>query len=279
MNIAIPTTHYDLNSDNLNNLKINFPCIIKPAFQYKFIKRLKYKSVICYSQSELLEYYTFFSSLIPKNEIIIQEYIPLNDRVLCSTANFFINTDEKIQFCVERVRQFPINIGNFSTYVKTIYNKQLMELSTKLLKYSNFIGLCEIEFIINKRNNELLLIEVNPRIWGWHYISKVMDIKLLLSFYNLNYSIKCTYQTSLKESVWVYGLIDIKSKVSYYRKGLKIHNSNIKNRIDAVYDIHDLKPFFNDIYVSILFLSKRIIYFLYASVIKYGKKIFITNPD
>jgi predicted ATP-grasp superfamily ATP-dependent carboligase len=65
-----------------------------------------------------------------------------------------------------------MDFGRFSTYVETIEEPRVVEPALRLLAATRITGLVEVEFKRDPRNDQFLLLDVNPRVWGWHTLSK-----------------------------------------------------------------------------------------------------------
>jgi len=68
-------------------------------------------------------------------------------------------------------RQHPMEFGRASTYVEVVSVPELKRLATQLLQGISYSGLAEVEFMYDPRYARFELLEVNPRIWGWHTIT------------------------------------------------------------------------------------------------------------
>jgi len=64
-----------------------------------------------------------------------------------------------------------MEFGRASTYVETVHLPELEELATRLLAGLAYTGLAEVEFMYDQKDGRFELLEVNPRIWGWHTIT------------------------------------------------------------------------------------------------------------
>jgi predicted ATP-grasp superfamily ATP-dependent carboligase len=49
---------------------------------------------------------------------------------------------------------------------------KVIEPATRLLSAIGFTGLVEVEFKEDLRNGEYKVLDVNPRVWGWHTLSR-----------------------------------------------------------------------------------------------------------
>jgi predicted ATP-grasp superfamily ATP-dependent carboligase len=67
-----------------------------------------------------------------------------------------------------RTRQYPADFGRASTFVETVECPEVVEPSLRLLREIGYTGLIEIEYKRDPRDGELKLLDMNPRVWGWH---------------------------------------------------------------------------------------------------------------
>src|SRR5258708_39274534 len=65
-----------------------------------------------------------------------------------------------------------MDLGRFGTYVETVDEPRVIEPATRLLAATRLTGLVEVEFKKDPRTGKFLLLDVNPRVWGWHTLSK-----------------------------------------------------------------------------------------------------------
>lgn len=65
-----------------------------------------------------------------------------------------------------------MDFGRFSTYVETVEEPQVIEPAVRLLAATRFTGLVEVEFKRDSRNGKYQVLDINPRVWGWHTLSR-----------------------------------------------------------------------------------------------------------
>jgi len=68
-------------------------------------------------------------------------------------------------FCHRRLREYPVT-GGPSTYCESIHEPRAAEYSRRLLDELRWTGLAMVEFKIDSRTGEPILMEINPRPWG-----------------------------------------------------------------------------------------------------------------
>ena len=102
--------------------------------------------------------------LIKNGPFLLQEKIPFTAKY---TVGALCNHEHELRrICViKELRNYPIETGQ-ACYVETVENPGLVRLTGKLLKSLDFFGIADIDFVIDKRDNQPKLMEINPRFWG-----------------------------------------------------------------------------------------------------------------
>lgn len=72
----------------------------------------------------------------------------------------------------------PMDFGRFSTYVESIDDPGIVEPATRLLEKLRLTGIVEIEFKRDPVNGSFKLLDVNPRIFGWHTLCTLAGIDI-----------------------------------------------------------------------------------------------------
>ncbi len=67
-----------------------------------------------------------------------------------------------------RTRQYPAQFGRASTFVETVECPEATDSSRRLVTELGYTGLIEIEYKRDPRDGALKLLDMNPRVWGWH---------------------------------------------------------------------------------------------------------------
>jgi len=144
LGIKVPETY-----ENIQQAVI--PCVVKPtnlssAIGVEYIFKESEKSKI-----SIKEY----------DNHLIQDYIKgtgVGYSFYCK--NGIINTG----YGHRRLAEYPIS-GGSSTYRTRYDNYKMHDIASKIVKKLNYTGFAMFEFKLTK-DNELYLLEVNPRIWG-----------------------------------------------------------------------------------------------------------------
>lgn len=162
MGIKIPQTYVIDDIGNLKQVaeKIEFPSVIKlvegggsKGLQYVYSKDeliIEYKKVI--------QKFNLNSSMYP----LIQEYIPGTGYCV---SMLFNHGDPRAIFTHKRIREFPIS-GGPSTARISVRHAKMEKYALNLLKELEWHGVAEVEFKLDDRTKEPVLMEINPRFWG-----------------------------------------------------------------------------------------------------------------
>jgi predicted ATP-grasp superfamily ATP-dependent carboligase len=107
----------------------------------------------------------FANKFLTKNgPFLLQEKIPFTTKY---TVGALCNAEHELRrVCViKELRNYPIDTGQ-ACYVQTVDEPGLVKLTEKLLKSLDFFGIADIDIIIDERDNQPKLMEINPRFWG-----------------------------------------------------------------------------------------------------------------
>jgi D-aspartate ligase len=169
--IPIPETYNPHNLADLASLSLSYPIVLKPAISKHFMAATKKKAYRADSEEELTGLYQTMAGIIDPSEILIQELIPGRAENLYSFVGFFKHGVPVAGLSARRPRQHPMEFGRASTFVESVDLPELGVLATQLLTGIAFSGLAEVEFMYDQKDGRFELLEVNPRIWGWHTIT------------------------------------------------------------------------------------------------------------
>ena len=140
--------------------KIEFPAVIK-LVEGVGSKGLRY----VYSEDELITGYKKVIqkfSINPSEYPLIQEYIPGGGY---GVSMLFNQGDPRAIFTHKRIREYPIT-GGPSTARISVRHAKMEKCATMLLKELNWHGVAMVEFKLDERTKEPILMEINPRFWG-----------------------------------------------------------------------------------------------------------------
>ncbi len=127
----------------------------------------------------------------------------------------------------------------------------MQEISEKFLHLINYYGIAEVEFMIDPRDMKYKLIEVNPRIWGWHSLAIGAGVDLPYILYKDIIGEKIEVKNSVLNIKWVRLITDIPNVFREIIKGrmkFKDYLATMKGKkVFAVLSINDPLPFIAEV--------------------------------
>lgn len=180
--IEQPRTWFAGSKDELLSAGIQFPAILKPTMHLELNPLTVEKAWRADHISVLLDHFTKACRFMAPNRLMVQELIPGGGESQYSYSGFFVEGQPVAAVVVRRARQYPSDFGRFSTFVETIEEPALQIPAFKILSSIDFTGLVEVEFKRDARDGRYKLLDINPRIWGWHSLctSAGVDFSYLL---------------------------------------------------------------------------------------------------
>lgn len=182
-NVPTPETHHPGHLDALVGFDIEFPVVLKPAITSHLMDVTKKKAYRADNREELLAVFQMMAGVIDPSEILIQELIPGRAANLYSFFGLFKDGEVVAGFSAKRSRQHPMEFGRASTFVETVSLPELGTLASRFLSGIRYSGLAEVEFMYDPKHGRYELLEVNPRIWGWHTIANRAGVNLIADTY------------------------------------------------------------------------------------------------
>ena len=182
LGVPQPWTAWPRSREELASLDCPFPVILKPATRIRVSSLSIPKAWRAESREHLLAHFDEASAVVGSSNLIAQEVIPGGGETQFSYAALCKDGRSLVSMMASRTRQYPIDFGQFSTFVETVDAPQIIAPSERLLGATRFTGLVELEFKLDTRSRQFKLLDVNPRVWGWHTlgIRVGMDFPYLL---------------------------------------------------------------------------------------------------
>jgi predicted ATP-grasp superfamily ATP-dependent carboligase len=255
--IQIAPTFYPGSRTDLHDLKIKYPCIIKPAVMIEFFNKTKKKVFLCRNSDELFKNYDKALYIIPADEIIVQEVIPGPSRNQFSACFLYLNNRSFVSLTACRMRQHPLDFGNATTYAETVDIPLLKKYGEKILRAAQYNGLCEVEFKLDERDNIYKLLEVNPRTWKWHSIANKAETPFLQLFFNYLTGKAIHPVEGFKNASFCHSLTDLPTRLKLLFKGYDYWNRFMSPVENAVWTGNDPLPWFYEKLYIMMYLFRR----------------------
>lgn len=248
-----------------NHNEIQYPIIIKPFSKVDASQNL-FRVKEIHNEEQLQKVKALISDNI-KVGFLVSEIIPGEPDQLWTYGSYCSDNSEVIAgFSGKKLTQRPYYFGVFSTarYEK---NDRVEEQSKKLLKAINHIGLSQVEFKYDYRDDKFKLMEINPRYWMWHGIGVKDNMSLaLVHFYHITgkhgelNSLNLNQTSKIANIVFIttefFNIFDNKPR----RKFIKnfFNALALDNKMHAIFNIDDLKPFVYFFLYNFKLLIKKI---------------------
>jgi predicted ATP-grasp superfamily ATP-dependent carboligase len=255
--VPYPKTSYVTHKDELANLDMPFPVIIKPAISVHFQYATRLKALPARTSQELLTQYESAVASIAPDEVMVQQIIPGDGRVQYSIATFCADGSIKAWMTARRTRQYPIDYGLGSSFVEAMDIPALFPLAEKLLRHMRVSGMVEVEFKYDERDQQYKLLDINVRPWGWH----TLCISCGLDFPYMQYcSAVGSPASELPAHIdygyhWVRMLTDIPAGMQEIRAGITTPSAYLQSlkgkTAFSVLDWRDPLPVFGDAWVAV----------------------------
>ncbi len=230
LDIPCPKTFNIASAEELPGLYDRLPLAVKPAVKENFFYETGAKAWRANTVDELHKLFARARRQISTEEILLQEIIPGNGATQYSFCAFFKDGRSHSTMVARRERQHPMEFGRAATYVESVDEPIVEELSERFLKAINYYGIVEIEFKRDFRDGKFKLLDVNARVWGFHSLGAAagVDFPYLLFADQLGHS---TSQCRGKPGVgWVRLITDIPTALSGMLRG----NGNVALWIETL---------------------------------------------
>jgi D-aspartate ligase len=172
LGIATPRTWLVSSADELDTIDGDPPFVVKPAIKERFVYATGAKAWRADTRAELDARFQAAADLIGVSEVVVQELIPGSGETQLAYCAFFRDGRAAASMAVRRLRQHPPLFGRASTYVQTIEHAELEELSERFLRHIGYYGLVELEYKHDVRDDQVKLLDVNARTWGYHSLGQ-----------------------------------------------------------------------------------------------------------
>lgn len=158
----VPKTHFVGQKNDINFVghATNYPCLIKPEYRdMNWEMNVSKIDKVLYLKSKSDFFRLFKNFNIVNNPVVVQEWIDGNDEDVFYCLTYINRNHEPIAvFTGKKLRQFPILTGSTSM-AESKWMPNIAEASLRLLKTSDCIGICSVEFKYSKKKNAFFITE------------------------------------------------------------------------------------------------------------------------
>jgi len=261
LGIDQPWTTYVPTKEELTNLDCPFPVILKPAIHLKPSSLAIPKAWRADNRQELLARLEEAANFIPLENLIAQEMVPGGGETQFSYAALCKDGLPLASIVARRLRQYPKDFGQFSTFVETVDEPQVVAAAERLLAATRFTGLAEVEFKKDPRDGRFKLLDVNPRVWGWHTLSVPAGVDFSYLLWLLTKGEPVPMAQARAGERWIHGSADLRVAIGEILNGgfsLASYLSSVRGpKESAIFAWDDPLPGLLDLPLFAYSLGKR----------------------
>ena len=162
--------------------RVGYPFALKPRYSHRLQRFFNTKLFVITSREQLCS--VFEQVQAHGLEVLVTEIIPGGDDRLCS---YYTYLDDRLEplfhFTKRKLRQHPNGFGTGSYHISD-WNPEVANLGLRFFRGVGLSGFGNVEFKRDPRDNELKLIECNPRFTLLHEMVQICGIDLSLLVYN-----------------------------------------------------------------------------------------------
>lgn len=203
--------------------EIGFPCILKPTVGHLFFEIFRKKMIII----ENLEAFedAFRGIEHADMEMMIQEFVPGDDRSGVNYNSFFVRGEHRIEVTAEKVRLTPPFIG-FPRVVISKFIPDVLTPGRAILTAMGYDGFSCMEFKKDSRNGIYKLMEINARL----NLSTPLSVKSGINFPYLSYKYYLNGELPETDNKFTEGIfwIDMGKDIAETLRSYKTENITIK---------------------------------------------------
>lgn len=219
LGLSHPWTYCPRDRNDAAAVDCAFPIILKPAIRESTNSFTYDKAWRVDSREELLARYDEACGMIDPELIIMQELIPGGGDCQFSFAAVCSDGIPVASVTARRTRQYPTDFGRSSSYVESVELPEVEKASQLLLAALSLDGLVEVEFKRDPRDGSYRLLDVNPRVWGWHTLGRRAGADFPYLEWQLVHGEPVARARGRPGVKWIRGVTDLPVAVQEIRQG------------------------------------------------------------
>ena len=263
LGIHQPWTRWPRTREELGALDCPFPALLKPATKLRRYNLAHPKAWRVVDQESLLARYDQAASLVGSGNLMVQEIVPGAGEGQVSYAAVCRDGSPLASIVVREKRQYPRDFGQFSTFVESVEEPRVIDPAVRLIKSLGFTGLVEIEFKQDPRNGQFKILDVNPRVWGWHTLSRRAGVDFPHLLWLLLHGQTVPEACGRPGVRWMHTTADVPVAIHDLMKGRLSFTSYLRSlkppRESAIFAWDDPAPGFLDLPLLACALGKRLL--------------------
>jgi D-aspartate ligase len=215
--LAQPWTTVPAESGGPASVAPPFPAILKPALKADHNALTAAKAWRVNGPEELARRWTEACRMVDPGILMVQELIVGGQQL--SFAALCRDGEVLAELTARRARQHPVDFGRASTFVETIEDPRVGRDARALLSAMRFTGLVEVEYVRDPRTGDNLLLDVNPRPWGWQSLGGPAGVDFPVLLWRMVSGEPVPALRAVPGVRWVRLLMDIPAAGQEWRRG------------------------------------------------------------
>jgi predicted ATP-grasp superfamily ATP-dependent carboligase len=179
--VSVPRTLHPRSAEEARRAggELGYPVLVKPSTTEGFKRRFGRQAFRCDDERQLEEAYAQAEPYEP----MVQEVVPGGDEELYTLGSYLAEDGEALGlFCGRKLRQTPPGVGTCRVG-EAVWVEEVVQKGLALLRALGFHGISQVELKRDRRDRELKLMEVNPRLWQWHGLAAACGVDVPLIAY------------------------------------------------------------------------------------------------
>jgi len=250
--VAHPRTWYASSVEQLAELDLRYPVIIKPANSVRITSTLRVKALLANNLEELRAQFAVAQTVALPAELMIQENIPGAGQHQYSIAAYCRQGCIVAAMTARRARQYPIDFGLSSSYVQAVEVPELLEIGERLVASMDVTGLLEIEFKYDVRDAQYKLLDINLRPWAWHSLCPACGLDFSYIQYADLLGLPLGSTSPTYGAHWLRMLTDLPAGYQQIRAGLTTPGAYLRSLVGktvfAAFEWRDPLPALGDLF-------------------------------
>jgi D-aspartate ligase len=248
-----PRTWYPADERDIEEMPFEFPVILKPRISIDLQDAFGRKAIPATNLPELVERFRLATRVVPPDHVMVQEIVPSPAQY--SVGAFAENGRVLVAMTARRTRQFPIDYGLSSSFVEAVDVPGLIEPARRVLERLGTTGMVEVEFIVDRRDGQAKLLDVNPRPWGWHTLCAACGLDFPRIQYDHAMGSPVPQLVPRYGHRWIRLLTDVPAGLQSIRAGTLTPRAYLRSvvagpTVDSVFDWRDPAPAAGDVAVA-----------------------------
>ena len=261
--VDFPRTYYPHSREDVATLDCAFPVILKPAVKHRMNDFTRAKAWQVNNLDQLVDRYNLACQLVDPESVMVQEIIPGGGDSQVSYVALANGGMPLAEMTAKRVRQYPMDFGRFSTLVETAELPEVKELARRLIAACQYTGLIEVEFKYDGRDGRYKLLDLNPRVWGWHTLAQRAGIDFPYFAWKLAHGETIPNVNARSHTRWIRFLPDAvvaAHEILGGRLSLNAYRQSLSGPLEfAIFAVDDPRPALFDLPFQIVRFGKHVI--------------------